>query len=176
MKSTKFLTDVDLFYYQRMQFLRYVPHTKSEVIANRNMLNVTDTLIKSLEGGFLKLESAYGSSFVSVLPVGRFSTIFNGFHLGELVQRMSFPVELRFQAEFIDKTKLGGTMGRSNTRYDQIMNDILLNPDIKKEVDLSINPNGFIVYPKGKGSRYKILATKARKYFEDNFGSILLNS
>ncbi|KAF1201961.1 hypothetical protein B8V41_11055 [Streptococcus agalactiae] len=57
-----------------------------------------------------------------------------------------------------------------------MINDILLNPDIKKEVDLSINPNGFIVYPKGKGSRYKILATKARKYFEDNFGSILLNS
>lgn len=121
--KAKRLTDVDLFYYQRMQFLRYVPHTKSEVIANRNMLNVTDTLIKSLEGGFLKLESAYGSSFVSVLPVGRFSTIFNGFHLGELVQRMSFPVELRFQAEFIDKTKLGGTMGRSNTRYDQIMKE-----------------------------------------------------
>ncbi|HFU0993344.1 TPA: ATP-binding protein [Streptococcus agalactiae] len=121
--KAKRLTDVDLFYYQRMQFLRYVPHTKSEVIANRNMLNVTDTLIKSLEGGFLKLESAYGSSFVSVLPVGRFSTIFNGFHLGELVQRMSFPVELRLQAEFIDKTKLGGTMGRSNTRYDQIMKE-----------------------------------------------------
>ncbi|HFI4975870.1 TPA: ATP-binding protein [Streptococcus agalactiae] len=121
--KAKRLTDVDLFYYQRMQFLRYVPHTKSEVIANRNMLNVTDTLIKSLEGGFLKLESAYGSSFVSVLPVGRFSTIFNGFHLGELVQRMSFPVELRFKAEFIDKTKLGGTMGRSNTRYDQIMKE-----------------------------------------------------
>ncbi|HFZ9580570.1 TPA: ATP-binding protein [Streptococcus agalactiae] len=121
--KAKRLTDVDLFYYQRMQFLRYVPHTKSEVIANRNMLNVTDTLIKSLEGGFLKLESAYGSSFVSVLPVGRFSTIFNGFHLGELVQRMSFPVELRFQAEFIDKTKLGGTMGHSNTRYDQIMKE-----------------------------------------------------
>ncbi|HEO5622308.1 TPA: ATP-binding protein [Streptococcus agalactiae] len=121
--KAKRLTDVDLFYYQRMQFLRYVPHTKSEVIVNRNMLNVTDTLIKSLEGGFLKLESAYGSSFVSVLPVGRFSTIFNGFHLGELVQRMSFPVELRFKAEFIDKTKLGGTMGRSNTRYDQIMKE-----------------------------------------------------
>ncbi|ESR10135.1 ATP-binding protein [Streptococcus iniae] len=121
--KAKRLTDVDLFYYQRMQYLRYVPHTKSEVIANRNMLNVTDTLIKPLEGGFLKLESAYGSSFVSVLPVGRFSTIFNGFHLGELVQRMSFPVELRFKAEFIDKTKLGGTMGRSNTRYDQIMKE-----------------------------------------------------
>lgn len=121
--KAKRLTDVDLFYYQRMQYLRYVPHSKSEVIANRNMLNVTDTLIKPLEGGFLKLESAYGSSFVSVLPVGRFSTIFNGFHLGELVQRMRFPVELRFKAEFIDKTKLGGPMGRSNTRYDQIMKE-----------------------------------------------------
>lgn len=121
--KAKRLTDIDLFYYQRMQYLRYVPHAKQEVIANRNMLNVTDTLIKSLEGGFLKLESAYGSSFVSVLPVGRFSTIFNGFHLGELVQRMSFPVELRFKAEFIDKSKLGGTMGRSNTRYDQIMKE-----------------------------------------------------
>ncbi|HEP5851196.1 TPA: DUF771 domain-containing protein, partial [Streptococcus pyogenes] len=42
--------------------------------------------------------------------------------------------------------------------------------------DLSINPNGFIVYPRGKGSRYKILATRARKYFEENFGSILLNN
>ncbi|HEP4307312.1 TPA: DUF771 domain-containing protein, partial [Streptococcus pyogenes] len=28
----------------------------------------------------------------------------------------------------------------------------------------------------GKGSRYKILATRARKYFEENFGSILLNN
>ncbi|HEP3833538.1 TPA: DUF771 domain-containing protein, partial [Streptococcus pyogenes] len=25
-------------------------------------------------------------------------------------------------------------------------------------------------------SRYKILATRARKYFEENFGSILLNN
>lgn len=121
--KAKRLSEEDLFYYQRMQYLRYIPHAKNEVIANRTLLNVTDTLIKPLSGGFLKLESPYGSSFVTILPVGRFSTIFNGFHLGELVQRMSFPVELRFKAEFIDKTKLSGTMGRSNTRYDQIMKE-----------------------------------------------------
>lgn len=106
-----------------MQFLRYIPHAKKEVIANREMLNVTDTLIKVMAGGFLKLESPYGASFVDILPIGRFATIFNAFHLCELVQRMSFPVELRFKAEFIDKTKLRGTMGRSNTRYDQIMKE-----------------------------------------------------
>ncbi|PCH10647.1 AAA-like domain protein [Streptococcus parauberis] len=121
--KAKKIVDDDLFYYQRMQYLRYIPHARNEVTANRAMLNITDTLIKPMEGGFLKLESPYGSSFVSILPVGRFSTIFNGFHLGELVQRMSFPVELRFKAEFVDKNKLGGTMGRSNTRYDQIMKE-----------------------------------------------------
>ncbi|HEL0663238.1 TPA: ATP-binding protein [Streptococcus equi subsp. zooepidemicus] len=121
--KAKRLSDEDLFYYQRMQYLRYIPHAKNEVIANKTMLNVTDTLIKPLSGGFLKLESPYGSSFVTILPIGKFNTIFNGFHLGELVQRMSFPVELRFKAEFIDKTKLSGTMGRSNTRYDQIMQE-----------------------------------------------------
>ncbi|HEN0128874.1 TPA: ATP-binding protein [Streptococcus agalactiae] len=121
--KAKKIVDEDLFYYQRMQYLRYIPHARNEVTVNRAMLNITDTLIKHIEGGFLKLESPYGSSFVSILPVGRFSTIFNGFHLGELVQRMSFPVELRFKAEFIDKKKLGGTMGRSNTRYDQIMKE-----------------------------------------------------
>ncbi|EPV66429.1 conjugal transfer protein [Streptococcus agalactiae GB00932] len=154
--KAKRLTDVDLFYYQRMQFLRYVPHTKSEVIANRNMLNVTDTLIKSLEGGFLKLESAYGSSFVSVLPVGRFSTIFNGFHLGELVQRMSFPVELRFQAEFIDKTKLGGTMGRSNTRYDQIMKEAY-NTNTVQQDDILMGAYSLKDFMKKVGNKEEII-------------------
>ncbi|MDT2749593.1 ATP-binding protein [Streptococcus parauberis] len=121
--KAKRLAEEDLFYYQRMQFLRYIPHAKKEVIANREILNITDTLIKEKAGGFLELDSPYGKSFVTILPVGKFSTIFNGFHLGELVQRMSFPVELRFKSEFIDKTKLGGTMGRSNTRYDQIMKE-----------------------------------------------------
>lgn len=121
--KAKRLSEEDLFYYQRMQYLRYIPHAKNEVIANRTLLNVTDTLVKPLSGGFLKLESPYGSSFITILPVGKFNTIFNGFHLGELVQRMSFPVELRFKAAFIDKTKLSGTMGRSNTRYDQIMKE-----------------------------------------------------
>lgn len=121
--KAKKICDDDLFYYQRMQYLRYIPHAKSEVIASRAMLNVTDTLIKEMDGGFLKLESPYGSSFLSILPVGRFSTIFNGFHLGELVQRLSFPVELRFKGKFIDNNTLKGQMGRSNTRYDQIIKE-----------------------------------------------------
>lgn len=121
--KAKRLSDEELFYYQRMQFLRYIPHARSEVVANRSSDNVTDTLLTALAGGFLRLDCAYGTSFLTVLPIGRFSTIFNGFHLGEFVQRLNFPVELKIQAEFIDKNRLKGTMGRSNTRYSNIMQE-----------------------------------------------------
>ena len=117
------LTNEELFYYQRMQYLRYIPHYKKEVIANRASFNITDTLIKVLKGGFLKLESPYGSSFVTILPVGKFPVQFNGFHLGEFIQRLNFPVELRIKSEFIDTNKIKGKMGRSNTRYRNIMEE-----------------------------------------------------
>lgn len=117
------LTDEELFYYQRMQYLRYIPHLKQEVVANRSLFNVTDTLIKVLKSGFLKLESPYGRSFITILPVGKFSTIFNGFHLGEFIQRLNFPVELRIKAEFINRNKIKGKMGRSNTRFLNIMEE-----------------------------------------------------
>lgn len=117
------LTDEELFYYQRMQYLRYIPHYKKEVLANRSQFNITDTLIKVLKGGFLKLESPYGSSFVTILPIGKYPVQFNGFHLGEFVQRLNFPVELRIKAEFIDSNKIKGKMGRSNTRFRNIMEE-----------------------------------------------------
>ena len=119
----KRLTDEELFYYQRMQYLRYIPHYKKEVLANRSQFNITDTLIKVLKGGFLKLESPYGSSFVTILPIGKYPVQFNGFHLGEFVQRLNFPVELRIKAEFIDSNKIKGKMGRSNTRFRNIMEE-----------------------------------------------------
>lgn len=57
----------------------------------------------------------------------------------------------------------------------KLINDILLNPKYKPQIDIAVNRDGFVVYPRGKGSRYKILATRARKYFEENFAAILLH-
>lgn len=133
--KAKRLSDEDMFYYQRYQFLPYVPHLKEEVIANRDLVNVTDTIITDIGEGILKFESAFGTSYQSSLPIGRFSTIFNGFHLGELVQRLNFPVWLDFQAEFIDKSGLGGRMGRSNNRYRNIMNEAY-NTDTVQQDDI----------------------------------------
>ena len=102
------LTNDELFYYQRMQYLRYIPHLKQEVLANRSLFNVTDTLLKSLAGGFMKLDSPYGHSFVTILPIGKFNTIFNGFHLGEFVSLSSFALRRSTLTEIKSKVKWGG--------------------------------------------------------------------
>ncbi|MBF0777886.1 DUF771 domain-containing protein [Streptococcus cuniculi] len=55
-----------------------------------------------------------------------------------------------------------------------LINDILLNPRFKSEIDVEQNNAGFVLYPRGKGSPYRFLASRTRKYFEENFASILL--
>lgn len=57
----------------------------------------------------------------------------------------------------------------------KLINDILLNPDVKEEIDIELNSKGFVVYPKSKGVPYRFLATQTREYFEKNFGAILLS-
>lgn len=131
--KAKRLTNEELFYYQRYQFLTYIPHLREDVIANRALENVTDTVITVVEEGILKLSSIYGTSYLSILPIGCYSTIFNGFHLGELLQRLSFPVWLKMKAEFIDKSGLNGQMGRSNNRYRNIMNEAASTDTVQQD-------------------------------------------
>ena len=56
----------------------------------------------------------------------------------------------------------------------KLVNDILLNPTIKKEIDIEQSPDGFVSYPKTKGSPYRFLARKTREYFDTNYQKILL--
>ena len=56
----------------------------------------------------------------------------------------------------------------------KLVNDILLNPAIKKEVDIEQNEDGFVLYPKSKGSPYRFLASKTREYFDKNYQRISL--
>ena len=56
----------------------------------------------------------------------------------------------------------------------KLVNDILLNPAIKKEVDIEQNEDGFVLYPKSKGSHYRFLARKTREYFDKNYQRISL--
>lgn len=57
---------------------------------------------------------------------------------------------------------------------NKLVNNILLSPEIKKEVDIEQNEEGFVLYPKGKGSPYRFLARKTREYFDKNYQRVLL--
>lgn len=120
------LSDEELFYYQRYQFLRYIPHKQEDVCVNRDIRNVTDTRILVKRPGELRLYSEYGKSFVSVLPVGKIPTLLNYQHLGETLQQFNFPVELKIKAGFTKingETGIKGKMGRSRKRTKNIIQE-----------------------------------------------------
>lgn len=131
--KAKRLTNEELYYYQAMEFIPYIPHLKEEVIANRELMNISDTLITVEEGGYLKLESPYGTSYVDVLPIGKFPTIFNGMHIAEYVQRFHFPVHFKVLGEYVDSAGIRGTMARSNVRYLNIMKEAHSTNTVQQE-------------------------------------------
>lgn len=109
-----------------------------------------------------------------------------GFNQGKQVFNVEVPIPVDLVVikreeylELLDQAKEGqwwtlddiiSLLGFGRTK---VINDILLNPRFKKEMDIEQNPDGFVVYPKGKGSPYMFLASRARKYFEANFATIL---
>ena len=120
------LSDVELFYDQRHQFLRYTPHEQDEVVANRDGLNVTDTLINVDVREGLKLTTPYGESYVCVLPIGKLPTLLNQQHLAECIHQFNFPVELRIKASFATingPTGIKSVMHRSKIRVSKILKE-----------------------------------------------------
>ena len=119
------LSDEELFYHQRYQFLRYTQHEQDEVCANRDILNVTDTII-NVKNGDLEFVTPYGKSYVSILPIGKSPTLLNEQHIAERIARFNFPVELRIKAEFAEvegSTGVKGVMGRSKVRTRNIVGE-----------------------------------------------------
>jgi len=42
------------------------------------------------------------------------------------------------------------------------------------EIDVELNPNGFVKYPENQGGRYFFLASKTKQWFEENFREIMI--
>ena len=55
-----------------------------------------------------------------------------------------------------------------------LLDNVLYNPKIRGEIDVELNPNGFVKYPENQGGRYFFLASKTKQWFEDNFREIML--
>lgn len=55
-----------------------------------------------------------------------------------------------------------------------LLENVLYKSAIRKEIDIELNPNGFVKYPENKGGRYFFLSSKTKDYFENNFSKIML--
>lgn len=54
-----------------------------------------------------------------------------------------------------------------------LLDNVLYKPEIRKEIDIDKNKNGFVKYPDNQGGRYFFLASKTKEYFEKNFAKLL---
>ena len=55
-----------------------------------------------------------------------------------------------------------------------LLDNVLYNPKIRREIDVELNPNGFVKYPENQGGRYFFLASITKQWFEDNFREIMV--
>ncbi|MEX2785410.1 DUF771 domain-containing protein [Streptococcus sp. H49] len=57
-----------------------------------------------------------------------------------------------------------------------LIENVLYKPEIKNQIDIAVNPKGFVKYPQTQGGKYLFLASKTKEFFETHFRDILLGS
>ena len=53
-----------------------------------------------------------------------------------------------------------------------LLENVLYQPDIRSKIDIDKNKDGFVKYPNNQGGRYYFLASKTKRFFEENFAEI----
>ncbi|WP_049508607.1 DUF771 domain-containing protein [Streptococcus anginosus] len=53
-----------------------------------------------------------------------------------------------------------------------LLENVLYKPEIRKQIDIDKNSNGFVKYPDNQGGRYYFLASKTKEFFEEHFAKI----
>ncbi|MDB8662179.1 DUF771 domain-containing protein, partial [Streptococcus anginosus] len=48
-----------------------------------------------------------------------------------------------------------------------LLENVLYKPEIRKQIDIDQNSNGFVKYPDNQGGRYYFLASKTKEFFEE---------
>ena len=53
-----------------------------------------------------------------------------------------------------------------------LLENVLYKPEIRNQIDIDKNSNGFVKYPDSQGGRYYFLASKTKEFFEAHFAKI----
>ncbi|HEL1283579.1 TPA: DUF771 domain-containing protein [Streptococcus equi subsp. zooepidemicus] len=54
-----------------------------------------------------------------------------------------------------------------------LLENVLYKTNIRSQIDINLNKEGFVKYPKNQGGKYLFLASKTKAFFEQNFSELL---
>lgn len=98
--DAKKLSEDDLYYINRYNFLRQIDHSVEEEKTQRGLMNMTDSVIDPTNPGYLKLQSTQGECYMSFVVVDDFPLNMEGTHVFKNIQAMPFPVEAHIKGQF----------------------------------------------------------------------------
>nr|AGQ45427.1 VirB4 family protein [Bacillaceae bacterium JMAK1] len=113
------LTEDQLVYVNRFNFLRDIEHSVQEEKQKRGITNITDAIIDPTEMGFLKLTTTEGECYMSFITVDRFNDDMAFSHLFERAQSLPFPVEVHIKAKYQSSEKLKRRMEVTKMRFKE---------------------------------------------------------
>ena len=118
------LTEQELMHHVHYPFVRGLKSALSnEPINFSDTYSLTDTIINPYENqGVLELSTREGKSYISILPIHKFSKNMRFNHVIERVQELPFPVEFQFKGRFEPLKGTNGLQGKSNRANKRLKN------------------------------------------------------
>ncbi|MED4128203.1 ATP-binding protein [Shouchella miscanthi] len=113
------LTDDELIYVNRFNFLRNIDHAVEEEKKKRGVSNITDSIIDPTEPGYLKLLTTEGQCYMSFVVVDDFSSDMEYSHLFQRAQSLPFPVEVHIKAKYQEKEAALRRIGFAKQRFKE---------------------------------------------------------
>lgn len=68
---------------------------------------------------------------------------------------------------------LNGVLELLSVSRPWLLENVLYNPEIRSQIDIDQNLDGFVKYPHNQGGCYFFLASRTRDYFEQHFKDIV---
>ncbi|EJA0792004.1 ATP-binding protein [Listeria monocytogenes] len=114
------LTEEELVYINRYNFVRDVSHSIDEETEKQGVVNITDAIIDPSTPGYLKIETSGGTRWISFVVVDKLGLDMNYSHLYEKAQNLPFPVELHIKGQFQNKDAVIRKTAMVKTRMKQM--------------------------------------------------------
>lgn len=117
------LSEDELIYINRYNFLREIHHSVEEEKKKRGITNITDCIIDPREMGYLRLQTTEGECYTSFVVIDEFPLDMENTHLFQRAQQLPFPVEVHIKAKYQDTQDTLRKVNMVKQRFRETDND-----------------------------------------------------